>query len=215
MTRINQAIGFIKQYSTSAVKQATGTKKLVYTSPNASLVKLVKKFSLTTLGISAIATPSVMFFWQSPAVQAADVSGTMFLGAMMASACSTGALSFLLSPYVNAIYVHTPRRSIQSDKAAPISPNTVISIDTLDLLARRKTTTLHIKDLLPTNSSVLTWTVNKQVIKRQYALEQEKGIKPTIQQDRFWLDQRNGTGDRDVMSSILRIVHEQGRQRFL
>ncbi|KAI8085666.1 hypothetical protein BDF21DRAFT_242889 [Thamnidium elegans] len=170
-----------------------------------------------------------MFFWQSPAVQAADVSGTMFLGesltryaitqmlmtAMMASACSTGALSFLLSPYVNAIYVHTPRRSIQSDKAAPISPNTVISIDTLDLLARRKTTTLHIKDLLPTNSSVLTWTVNKQVIKRQYALEQEKGIKPTIQQDRFWLDQRNGTGDRDVMSSILRIVHEQGRQRFL
>ncbi|KAI9258620.1 hypothetical protein EDC94DRAFT_162856 [Helicostylum pulchrum] len=139
----------------------------------------------------------------------------MFLGAMMASACSTGALSFLLSPYVNAIYVHTPQRLIQSDKAAPISPNTVISIDTLDLLARRKTTTLHIKDLLPTNSSVLTWTVNKQVIKRQYALEQEKGIKPTIQQDRFWLDQRNGTGDRDIMSSILRIVHEQGRQRFL
>ncbi|GAA5806481.1 hypothetical protein HPULCUR_012015 [Helicostylum pulchrum] len=216
MTRINQAIGCIKQYSTSVVKQATSTKKLVYNSPNAGLVKLVKKFSLTTLGISAIATPSVMFFWQSPAESLTRYAITqMFMTAMMASACSTGALSFLLSPYVNAIYVHTPQRLIQSDKAAPISPNTVISIDTLNLLARRKTTTLHIKDLLPTNSSVLTWTVNKQVIKRQYALEQEKGIKPTIQQDRFWLDQRNGTGDRDIMSSILRIVHEQGRQRFL
>lgn len=144
------------------------------------------------------------------------VMAQMLTTAMMASACSTGALSFLLSPYVNAIYVHTPQRLIQSgDKAPPISPNTLISIDTLDLLARRKTTTLHVKDLLPTNSSVLTWTVNKRVLEKQYSLEQTKGIEPSVKQDRFWLDQRNGTGDSDVMSSILRIIHEQGRQRFL
>jgi hypothetical protein len=136
---------------------------------------------------------------------------------MAASACSTGALSFLLSPYVNNIYVHTAQRAIQSDNKSspPISPNTIISIDTLDLLARRKTTTLHVKDLMPTNSSVLTWTVNKQILKKQYSLEQTKGIEPKIKQDRFWLDQRNGTGDRDIMSSILRIVHEQGRKRFI
>jgi hypothetical protein len=135
----------------------------------------------------------------------------MLMTAMMASACSTGALSFLLSPYVNSIYVHQRN----NNKVSPISPNTLISIETLDLLARRRTTTLHVKDLLPTNSSVLTWTVNKQVLKKQYSLEQSKGTEPTIKQNRFWLDQRNGTGDRDVMSSILRIVHEQGRQRFL
>jgi hypothetical protein len=129
---------------------------------------------------------------------------------MMASACSTGALSFLLSPYVNSIHVYTP-----NDKLSPISPNTIISIDTLDLLARRRTSTLQIKDLLPTNSSVLTWTVNKQALKRQFNLEQIKGIEPKIKQDRFWLDQRNGTGDRDIMSSILRIIHEQKRHRFL
>lgn len=139
----------------------------------------------------------------------------MLMTAMAASACSTGALSFLLSPYVNNIYVHIPPRAIQSDKPPPISPNTVISIDTLDLLARRKTTTLHVKDLMPTNSSVLTWTVSKQILKKQYSLEQTQGIEPKIKQDRFWLDQRNGTGDRDIMSSILRIVHEQGRQRFI
>lgn len=139
----------------------------------------------------------------------------MVMAAMMASACSTGALSFLLSPYINSIYVHTPQRLIHSDKPPPISPKTLISIDTLDFLARHRTTTLHVKDLLPTNSSVLTWTVNKQVLKKQYSLEQTKGIEPKIKQDRFWLDQRNGTGDRDIMSSILRIVHEQGRQRFL
>ncbi|CAO3620327.1 unnamed protein product [Mucor hiemalis] len=137
----------------------------------------------------------------------------MILTAMAASACSTGALSFLLSPYVNNIYVHPSPRSL--DRAPPISPNTVISIETLDLLARRRTTTLQLKDLLPANSSVLTWTVNKQTLKKQYALEQAKGIEPKIKQDRFWLDQRNGTGDRDIMSSIIRIIHEQGRQRFL
>lgn len=139
----------------------------------------------------------------------------MLMTAMAASACSTGALSFLLSPYVNNIYVHPSARSVQSDKAPPISPNTVISIETLDLLARRRTTTLQLKDLLPANSSLLTWTVSKQTLKKQYALEQAKGIEPKIKQDRFWLDQRNGTGDRDIMSNIIRIVHEQGRQRFL
>lgn len=138
----------------------------------------------------------------------------MLLTAVMASACSTGALSFLLSPYVNAIYLHTP--SNDSARQAAISPNTIISIDTIDLLARTRTTTLQLKDLLPTsNSALMTWTVSKKVLEKQYTLEQAKGIKPTIHQNRFWLDQRNGMGDRDVMSSILRIVHEQGRKRFI
>jgi hypothetical protein len=132
----------------------------------------------------------------------------------MASACSTGALSFLLSPYINAIYLHTP--SSNDGKQSVISPNTVISIDTMDLLARTRTTTLQLKDLLPTsNSAFMTWTISKKVVEKQYALEQAKGIKPTIHQHRFWLDQRNGMGDRDAMASILRIVHDQGRKRFI
>lgn len=142
----------------------------------------------------------------------------MLLTAVMASACSTGALSFLLSPYVNSIYLHVPKQhgDNSSKKLPAISPNSTISIDTLDLFARRRTTTLQLKDLKPVaSSSFMTWTVNKRVLEKQYALEQAKGIKPKINQHRFWLDQRNGMGDRDVMSSILRIVHEQGRQRMV
>lgn len=142
----------------------------------------------------------------------------MLLSAVMASACSTGALSFLLSPYVNSIYLHVPQQHHQnnSKRSPAISPNSVISIDTLDLFARRRTTTVHLKDLKPVaSSSFMTWTVNKRVLEKQYALEQSKGIKPMINQHRFWLDQRNGMGDRDAMSSILRIVHEQGRQRMI
>ncbi|KAI8642662.1 hypothetical protein BD408DRAFT_416309, partial [Parasitella parasitica] len=154
-----------------------------------------------------------MYFWQTPGVQAAEMNSIMFIGAVMASTCSTGALSFLLSPYVNSIRLHIQDDS--SKKSPVISPNSIISIDTLDLFARRRTTTLRLKDLRPVaNSSFMTWTVNKQVLEKQYALEQSKKIKPMINQHRFWLDQRNGTGDRDAMASILRIVHEQGRQRM-
>ncbi|KAL9540516.1 hypothetical protein MBANPS3_009632 [Mucor bainieri] len=228
---IVRAVHCIRPYSTHTATSVE--KKLIYTSPNVGLVKLVKKFSLSTLGISAVATPTVMYFWQSPAVQAAEMNSSMFIGAslthyvftqmllsaVMASACSTGALSFLLSPYVNSIYLHVPQQqqsNKDSTKLPAISPNSTISIDTLDLFARRRTTTLQLKDLKPVaSSSFMTWTVDKRVLKKQYALEQAKGIKPKIHQHRFWLDQRNGMGDRDAMSSILRIVHEQGRQRMI
>ncbi|GAN09358.1 hypothetical protein MAM1_0262d08884 [Mucor ambiguus] len=217
--QIVRAVHCIRPYSTHAASHAE--KKLIYTSPNVGLVKLVKKFSLSTLGISAVATPTVMYFWQSPAVQAVEMNSSMFIGAVMASACSTGALSFLLSPYVNSIYLHVPRQQNNDNdnnnkKLPAISPNSTISIDTLDLFARRRTTTLQLKDLKPVaSSSFMTWTVDKRVLEKQYALEQAKGIRPKINQHRFWLDQRNGMGDRDAMSSILRIVHEQGRQRMI
>ncbi|EPB84778.1 hypothetical protein HMPREF1544_08500 [Mucor circinelloides 1006PhL] len=214
--QVARAVHCARHYSTNTASNVE--KKLIYTSPNVGLVKLVKKFSLSTLGISAVATPTVMYFWQSPAVQAADMNSSMFIGAVMASACSTGALSFLLSPYVNSIHLHVPKQpgDNSSKKLPAISPNSTISIDTLDLFARRRTTTLQLKDLKPVaSSSFMTWTVNKRVLEKQYALEQAKGIKPMINQHRFWLDQRNGMGDRDAMSSILRIVHEQGRQRMI
>ncbi|KAI8386843.1 hypothetical protein BD560DRAFT_363278 [Blakeslea trispora] len=196
----------------STVPEASTEKKLVYTSPQIGLVKLVKRFSLTTLGISTVSTPAVMYFWDAVAAQSAEVSNNMFLAAMMASVCSTGALSFLLSPYVNRIYLHTPHNT----RKQPISPNTTISIETLDLLARKRSTTLQLKDLLPiANSSLLTWSVNKKTLEKQYLLEQMKGIEPKLKQHRFWLDQRNGMGDRDVMSSILRVVQEQGRRNMI
>lgn len=135
----------------------------------------------------------------------------MLLTAVAASACSTGALTFLLSPYVNSIYLHTKN----PDHLPPITPNSVISIETLDMLARSRTTTLRVRDLMPVNSTFMTWKVNKKVLEKQYALEQTQGIEPTINQHRFWLDQRNGLGNREVMSSILRIIEEQGRSKRL
>lgn len=123
--------------------------------------------------------------------------------AFLASGCSTGALSFLLSPYVNYIYLHQPKQTIASE--APITPETIITIETLDLLARRQQTTVQLRELRPINSSFLTWTVDRNVLRQYYASGQSQRIRQT----RFWLDQRNGTGDQEIMSKMLRTVYQR------
>lgn len=48
--QITQAVHCIRHFSTNTTNNVE--KKLIYTSPNVGLVKLVKKFSLSTLGVS-------------------------------------------------------------------------------------------------------------------------------------------------------------------
>ncbi|KAL4208334.1 hypothetical protein AB4K20DRAFT_1915796 [Rhizopus microsporus] len=200
---------FSKCYSTISNKG-----QLIYSSPNIGLIKLVKTFSLSTLGASALATPALLYFWQEPIAHAADLTNAMFLGesilrhmltqtlftAFAASGCSTGALTYLLSPYVNHIYLH-------SKNNAGITPDTVITIETLDILTRKRQTTVRLRELQPVYSTFLTWKVNPKVIEKEELSDQPK----RILQHRFWLDQRNGTGDREIMSKILRIVYDQRR----
>ncbi|CDH57737.1 predicted protein [Lichtheimia corymbifera JMRC:FSU:9682] len=173
------------------------SKKLIYTTPNVSLVKLAKLFSLSTFGISSVSTPAVMYFWESPAVQASGISSTMFLGALAASACSTGAIHYLLSPFVNNIYLHTKQHQEQQR----ISPNTKVTIETLDLLARKRQSTLALRDLMPSSGLLLTWTVNRKTAPKD------------LPQNRFWLDKRNGTGDEAAMRSMLRVINGNQDQR--
>lgn len=136
----------------------------------------------------------------------------LLAAALIASTCSTGALHYLLSPFINSIYLHTTKSSVQSTKES-ITPNTVITLETLDLFARRRQTTLPLRDLVPSSGLLLTWTVNRKVIERQYAEERLKGVAPTIKQTRFWLDRRNGVGDAEAMSQVLRVIQENHRRR--
>lgn len=116
-----------------------------------------------------------------------------FFVALVASACSTGALHYLLSPFIHSIYLHQPSKGI-------ISPNTKITLETLNIAAQKRRTTVALRDLVPSSSSLLTWTVSK------------KALNPNLQQTRFWLDTRNGVGDQEAMSSIVQIIKD-GRQR--
>ncbi|KAG2222706.1 hypothetical protein INT45_011194 [Circinella minor] len=191
---------------------SSNDKRLIYATPNAGLVKLAKAFSLSTLGISSISAPAVIYFWESPAIQASGIDSNLFLGALFASVCSTGALHYILSPFINTIYLHN-KSSSSHNKG--LTPNSIVTLETRDLLARKRNTTLAIRDLEPAHGLFQTWRVKPQVMKQQYAEEQRNGTPPSIQQTRFWLDRR-GAGDQEAMVSMLRIIQgNQQKQRII
>ncbi|CAO3633403.1 unnamed protein product [Cunninghamella blakesleeana] len=197
---------------------AKDVKRLVYSTPSAILVRLAKVFSISTLTVSSISTPALLYCWDIPAVQATGINEYMFLTALVASACSTGALHYTLSPFINNIYLHTPSSSSSTpstlnhngddnnDKTlAPITPNTTITIETLDLIARTKQTTLQLRDLKPTNNKPLsTWTFTKQYLNRY----------PHTHPGRFWLNRR-GYGDQNAMRQIVRVIQDQDQRKRL
>ncbi|KAI9488765.1 hypothetical protein BDB00DRAFT_771961, partial [Zychaea mexicana] len=136
---------------------------------------------------------------------------------LFASVCSTGALHYILSPFVSAIYLHSnksPSPSQQQHTTTPtkkgLTPNSIVTLETRDLLARKRMTTLAVRDLEPSHGLLQTWRVNPQIMKQQYALEQRRGTLPSIRQTRFWLDRR-GAGDQEAMVSMIRII--QGNQQ--
>ncbi|CAO3693962.1 unnamed protein product [Umbelopsis ramanniana] len=187
---------------------------LIYSAPNAPTVKLLKMFSVTSLGVASVSAPAVLYFWETPAIQAADINGYMFIGAstiqyifsifastaLVASACSTGVLHKFLSPYVNNVILHqNPSKSIQS-----ISPNTQVTLETLDVLARKKQTTIKLRDLVPAKGSWLTWNIKKDVVQKREQLGKDE-----FPQTRFWLEQCGGLGDLETMSKIVKVVDEE------
>ncbi|KAI8379231.1 uncharacterized protein BYT42DRAFT_545624 [Radiomyces spectabilis] len=215
LVRTSRAVVHGRLYTTATVTEAAKeTKRLVYTTPNAALVRFLKLFSVSTLGISSLSAPAVMYFWDSPAIQASGINEYMFLGALVASTCSTGALHYVLSPFVNNIYLHTSSSPSAKKEMNAISPNTVITLETLDIAARRKQTTLPLRNLAPAPGIFSTWKVPKKVLQKQLAQEQRTGASSPIRQTRFWLDQR-GLGDQQAMSNIVRVIQDNDRRRRL
>ncbi|KAI9251887.1 hypothetical protein BDA99DRAFT_575052 [Phascolomyces articulosus] len=228
-----RSLQWTRVYTTETTKAATvnthnttnsENKRLIYATPNAALVKLAKVFSLSTLGISSVSAPAVIYFWESPAIQASGISPNLFLGALLASVCSTGALHYILSPFISTIALHNnPRSSTSSSSTSShtsptnkgLTPNSIVTLETRDLLARQRLTTLAIRDLEPAHGLFQTWRVKTQVMKQQYAQEQRDGTPPSIRQTRFWLDRR-GAGDQEAMVSMLRIIQgNQQKQRII
>lgn len=134
--------------------------------------------------------------------------------ALAASACSTGALHFLLSPFIGSIYLHTPdnpHRITVTDEptnasSSAITPKTTITLETMDLLARPKYTTVQLGDLKPSTRSLLTWTLRPSFVARH-----PEAASP----GRFWLDKRGGVGDQNAMRQIVNVIQHQDRHQRL
>ncbi|KAI8137549.1 hypothetical protein BJV82DRAFT_525114, partial [Fennellomyces sp. T-0311] len=115
---------------------------------------------------------------------------------LFASICSTGAIHHILSPFISTIQLHA-----SSSPAKSVTPNSIVTLETRDLLARKQYTTLAIKDLEPANGLLQTWKVNPK--------------RPSVGQTRFWLDRR-GAGDQEAMMSMMRIIQaNQQKQRIV
>ncbi|RUS13185.1 hypothetical protein BC937DRAFT_86192 [Endogone sp. FLAS-F59071] len=195
----------------AVVRRGTATtskpeKTLIYSTPNASVVRILKAFSVGALGVPI-------------ALQAAGISEYMFLSesifryvvslhmiaALAASSCSTACVQYFLSPYIINLYLHT--ETPRAHSLPPITPNTTITLETLNLFARPTLTTLQLKDLrLPGRELFLTWRVKRNV------LEEGKG---RIRQSRFWLDDQNGIGDREAVRKIVDVVRKNNGRKIL
>jgi hypothetical protein len=134
--------------------------------------------------------------------------------ALAASACSTGALHFLLSPFISSIYLHNPANphliavtnEPTNSSSTTITPKTTITLETMDLLARPKYTTVQLGDLKPTTRSLLTWT-----LRPSFLAKHPEAASP----GRFWLDKRGGVGDQNAMRQIVNVIKHQDRHQRL
>lgn len=128
------------------------------------------------------------------------------IAALAASSCSTACVQYFLSPYIINLYLHTEAPRAHS-LPPPITPNTTITLETLNLFARPTLTTLQLRDLeLARRELFLTWRVRRKV------LEEGKG---RIRQSRFWLDDQSGVGDREAVRKIIDVVRKNDSRKIL
>ncbi|KAI7871136.1 hypothetical protein BDF14DRAFT_1719518, partial [Spinellus fusiger] len=136
--------------------------------------------------------------------------------ALVASTCSTSALHFLLSPYIHTIELHISQGKTLADPKAPlITPNSIITLRTLDLLAQYRLSTLCLKDLVPAPGMFSTWRVSKKIANAQQTLKTLHGTPPTLPQTRFWLDQRGAAVYSEEIEKVMHVIQEHDRRQRL
>ncbi|RUP50819.1 hypothetical protein BC936DRAFT_137611 [Jimgerdemannia flammicorona] len=195
----------------------SGEPRLIYTAPNAITVRILKAFSISTLGVLGRICLDYVWIACSRPFQATDIGGYMFLGALVASSCSTAFLQYFVSPYITHLYLHTDTSpaarsdmplSTTTPRPTAITPSTTVTLETLNLLARPVHTTLQLRDLRPTSKDMfLTWRVKRKAF--------EKEGQDRIGQTRFWLDYRGGEGDLETVEKMVRTVREEGSSRII
>ncbi|ORZ36954.1 hypothetical protein BCR44DRAFT_1459953 [Catenaria anguillulae PL171] len=133
-------------------------------------VKVLKFFSVSSLGLSLIGMPLSMFFvdsalMQSNAVAAVMLSPTLMGSVTLFSTLSTLAAHKFLSPYVTRIFLIPPpssSSSLQADQPSTQQPSaitddTTLAIETLTLLNTRRYTTVRMSELAYSTKSTITW----------------------------------------------------------
>ncbi|GES75420.1 hypothetical protein GLOIN_2v1689055 [Rhizophagus clarus] len=185
------------------------TKQLIFEGSNFRLIRILKIFSISTLGLAWTICPLTWWNWNNPIIQAAELNGIIFSLAFVASTASTITLHNFMSPYVTKIYYHhTPSIIPSISEISNITPLTKITLETLSIFSQPIHTTLQLKDLKPEmNRITLRWK-----IKNDYLINCEKNGIKIPSQTKFWIDNKNfGKGkekEKEILDKIIKVVNE-------
>ncbi|CAG8740439.1 4279_t:CDS:2, partial [Funneliformis caledonium] len=175
-------IDFQKKISTKVKSnnEEVETKQLVFEGPNFRLIRILKIFSISTLGFAWTIGPFTWWNWDGPTIQAAELNGAILSLAFVASSAATITLHHFMSPYVTKIYLHNTPSIIPST----VTPLSKITLETLSIFSQPVQTTLQLKDLKPVmNRITLRWN-----IKNDYLINCEKNNFKLPYQTKFWID---------------------------
>ncbi|CAI2190220.1 11642_t:CDS:2, partial [Funneliformis geosporum] len=160
--RKTSIINFQKNISTNIKSNnEVETKQLVFEGPNFRLIRILKIFSISTLGFAWTIGPFTWWNWDSPMIQAAELNGAILTLAFIASSAATITLHHFMSPYVTKIYLHNTPSIIPST----ITPLSKITLETLSIFSQPVHTTLQLKDLKPVmNRITLRWNIKNDYL---------------------------------------------------
>ncbi|KAJ3357617.1 hypothetical protein GGF32_000909 [Allomyces javanicus] len=146
--------------------------EIVYRGHMNNAVKVLKFFSVSSLGLSAVALPVSLMFVDAAAVQtnaavALMLSPGVTIGATVFSTLSTLAAYKFFTPYVTRIFLVRDAAPPASTTSTPFmaTPDTTVAIETLDLLNRPRYTTAALRELQFSPKPTMTWEARGEVPK--------------------------------------------------
>ncbi|KAI9189339.1 hypothetical protein H9P43_000770 [Blastocladiella emersonii ATCC 22665] len=136
--------------------------KPIYRGAMNNAVKVLKFFSVSSLGLSSIGLPLSMTMIDSAileksAAAAFMLSPNVMIGVTIFSSLSTLAAHKFLAPYVTRVFLLPGPDGTRPGPTDPITPNTTLSIETLTLLNQKRYTTLQMKELAYSPKATITW----------------------------------------------------------
>ncbi|KNE63907.1 hypothetical protein AMAG_08968 [Allomyces macrogynus ATCC 38327] len=145
--------------------------EIVYRGHMNNAVKVLKFFSVSSLGLSAVALPVSLMLVDAATVQANAAVALMLspgvtIGATVFSTLSTLAAYKFFTPYVTRIFlVRDAAPSATTSTPFTATPDTTVAIETLDLLNRPRYTTAALRELQFSPKPTMTWEARGEVPK--------------------------------------------------
>ncbi|KAJ1910589.1 hypothetical protein IWQ60_010578 [Tieghemiomyces parasiticus] len=152
--------------ATAAAKSTTAvTTKVIYDGPLARTAKVLKRFSITSLTATFVLAPLIMTIDSGLAT---EVRTILAASAIATSGMSTGLIHWAMHPYITRLSMLTDAATTSAPTSSPVTPrlpvtpDTVLQVESLDFFGRAKNQYVLIKDIRPSSRVFTVWRVGGQ-----------------------------------------------------